>query len=369
MLIIETVTERAVWDGALAQFPTAHLLQSWAWGEFKRLTTGWIPLRLAFKRDGEIVAMISIGVRKAGPVTVMYAPKGPVLDPADADLAQEVVAALEQLAKQQRAIALKIDPDIPLVTGAPGEPEESPHPPGLAWESMLIGRGWRYSSEQIQFKNTIVIDLTPDEDALLMRLSQNTRRKVRVAERDGVTIRAAAESDVPMLYDLYLETGQRDGFLVRPREYYERAWRDFMRDGLCHPLIAEVDGQPVSHVVLYKFGQTCWYFYGASRDVHRDKMPNYLLQWEAMCWAKSQGCTRYDLWGAPDVFEETDSMWGVYQFKRGFRGTVIRTPGAWDYAPNGLAYAAFTQVLPRARALIRRIRHGKPARDKIKPAS
>ncbi len=356
MLTIETVIDRAAWDSALVQFPAAHLLQSWAWGDFKHLTTGWTPLRLAFKRGGHIMAMASIGIRKAGPLTVMYAPKGPILDPADADVSREVLAALEQLARQYRAIALKIDPDIPLATGVPGEADDSPNPHGSAWAAMVQERGWRYSSEQIQFKNSIVIDLTPDEDALIMRLSQSTRRKVRVAEREGVTIRAAAESDVPMLYDLYTETGARDGFLVRPREYYERAWRDFMRDGLCHPLIAEVDGQPVSHVVLYKFGQTVWYFYGASRDIHRDKMPNYLLQWEAMRWAKSQGCTRYDLWGAPDIFDDSDSMWGVYQFKRGFRGTVMRTGGAWDYAPNALAYAAFTQVLPRARALIRRIR-------------
>lgn len=358
-LISEVITDRAAWDAAVATFSGAHLLQSWAWGEFKRITTGWQPLRLAFKRDGRTVALASIGIRKAGPLTVMYAPKGPLFDPTESGLAAELVEALEALARQHRAVALKIDPDIPLATGAPDEPDDSPNPAGVAWQAVLEKRGWRYSDEQIQFKNTIVIDLTPDEDALLMRLSQNTRRKVRVAEREGVSIRAATEADLPMLYDLYVETGTRDGFLVRPRAYYERAWRDFMRDGLCHPLIAEVEGQPVSHVVLYKFGQTVWYFYGASREIHRDKMPNYLLQWEAMRWAKSQGCTRYDLWGAPDVFDDTDGMWGVYQFKRGFRGTVIRTGGAWDYAPNTWLYAAFTQILPRARALLRRLRHGK----------
>lgn len=360
MLTPQLVTDRAAWDTAVASFPNGgHLLQSWAWGEFKRVTTDWQPHRLLFQRDGQTVGLASIGVRNLGPLRVMYAPKGPLFDVNDSRLSAEILSALETFARQQRAIALKIDPDIALATGAPDEPDDSPNPAGVAWQAELQARGWRYSDEQVQFKNTIVIDLTPDEDALLMRLSQNTRRKVRVAEREGVTVRPATESDLPMLYDLYVETGQRDGFLVRPRTYYERAWRDFMRDGLCHPLIAEVEGQPVSHVVLYRFGTTAWYFYGASRDVHRDKMPNYLLQWEAMRWAKSVGCTRYDLWGAPDVFDEADRMWGVYQFKRGFRGTVIRTGGAWDYAPNALMYSLFTQALPRARGLLRRLRHGK----------
>ncbi len=359
-LTLTPITDRAAWDDALAAFPSAHLLQSWAWGAFKHLTTGWSPLRVALTRAGQTqpVALASIGVRRAGPLTLMYAPKGPIFDPADHQTAADVLATLEGLARQYRAIALKIDPDIPQATGVPGEPDDTPNPDGLALHQLLTTRGWRISPEQVQFKNTMLIDLTPDEDTLLMRLNQSTRRKIRVAEREGVHVRAANEADLPLLYDLYAETGARDGFLIRPRDYYERAWRDFMRAGLCHPLIAEVNGQAVAHVVLYAFGRTCWYFYGASSNLHRDKMPNYLLQWQAMRWAKARGCTTYDLWGAPDVFDDSDRMWGVYQFKRGFRAQVIRTAGAWDYAPNPLVYAAFSQALPRVRTFIRRLRHG-----------
>ncbi|MBE0696469.1 MAG: peptidoglycan bridge formation glycyltransferase FemA/FemB family protein, partial [Anaerolineaceae bacterium] len=68
-------------------------------------------------------------------------------------------------------------------------------------------------------------------------------------------------------------------------------------------------------------------------------MPAYLLQWQAMRWAKAHGCSEYDLWGVPDEDEETleagfekraDGLWGVYRFKRGFGGTLVRTAGAWD---------------------------------------
>lgn len=358
-LTVTEITDRDAWNTGAAGFPSAHILQSWEWGEFKHVTTGWKPLRLAFNRDGQTVAMASIGVRKAGPLKIMYAPKGPLMDYSDVELSRQVLDALEQVARRERAVTLKIDPDVPHMLGAPGEDDERPDPRGAAWQNLLARRGWVYSAEQIQFKNTIVIDLTPDEDTLLMRLSQNTRRKVRVAERAGVTVRPATEADLPILYQLYQETGRRDGFLTRPQTYYERAWRDFMRAGVGHALIAEAGGVEIAHVVLYAFGQTCWYFYGASRDLHRDKMPNYLLQWEAMRWAKAHGCTRYDLWGAPDVFDETDSMWGVYNFKRGFRGTVQRHIGAYDFAPNKLLYRAFTELLPRVRSLVRRAKHGR----------
>jgi lipid II:glycine glycyltransferase (peptidoglycan interpeptide bridge formation enzyme) len=105
---------------------------------------------------------------------------------------------------------------------------------------------------------------------------------------------------------------------------------------------------------LFHFGRKCWYFYGASSNEQRDKMPNYLLQWEAIRWAKAHGYAVYDLWGAPDEFNETDGMWGVFQFKRGFRGTVVRHVGAWDYAPNPLLYGLYTQVWPRLLQWMRR---------------
>ena len=73
-------------------------------------------------------------------------------------------------------------------------------------------------------------------------------------------------------------------------------------------------------LILFRFGPTAWYFYGASTAQSRDLMPNHALQWAAMRWAKAAGCTRYDWWGAPDVLDESDPMWGVYRFKQGFGG-------------------------------------------------
>jgi peptidoglycan pentaglycine glycine transferase (the first glycine) len=357
LLTVHTITDRDRWNDTLRTLPYAHVLQSWEWGEFKRETTGWQPLRLAFTRadsaDGQPVAMASVGVRHVGPLKVMYAPKGPALDYSDPALVAAVLDALQAIARREGAVWLKIDPDVVLVSGASGEDNEQPNPVGQAVQAELKRRGWRFSDDQVQFRNTIAIDLTQSEDDLLAAMSQNTRRKVRTGEKKGVTVRDAGLDDLPTLYDLYSVTGARDGFLIRPGAYYLKEWRYLMESGLAHALIAEVEGEPVAHVILFRFGRTCWYFYGASSDQHREKMPNYLLQWEAMRWAKAQGCETYDLWGAPDRFDESDRMWGVYQFKRGFRGTVRQHIGAWDYAPIPLLYTAYTQVMPRIIAWMR----------------
>jgi len=284
----------------------------------------------------------------------MYVSKGPALDYRDTDLFHEVITMLEDRAKSQNAIWLKIDPDVILATGLPDEDDDTPVSTGEDIKQALQSRGWTYSDSQVQFRNTINIDLTQPEDDILMAMSGNTRRKVRTAYKKDVTIRSATLEDLPILYDLYQITGERDDFLIRPFDYYKQAWKTFMQADLAHALIAEYEGEPIAHVILFHFGQKCWYFYGASSNEERNRMPNYALQWEAMKWAKAQGYTTYDMWGAPDVFDESDSMWGVYRFKNGFRGTVTRHIGAWDYAPSQLLYKGYTEVMPRVLNLMRR---------------
>ena len=84
--------------------------------------------------------------------------------------------------------------------------------------------------------------------------------------------------------------------------------------------------------MLFHFGPKAWYFYGMSSNEGRERMPTYLLQWEAIRWAQARGYATYDFWGAPDEFREDAPMWGVYRFKDGFGGTVVRHIGAWTRA-------------------------------------
>lgn len=354
MLIRETINDRQTWNDNLREMPAPHILQSWEWGDFKLRQGGWQPLRWAYKRNDEIVALVNVGMRRVGPFALMYASKGPILRENDPEVFVAILSDLENEAKRQRAIWLKIDPDIIDATGEPGAEDEQADAYGQQALSILRSRRWAFSEDQVQFRNTVILDLTPDEDTILMSMSQNTRRKVRQAEKKGVTIRPGTSADFALLYDLYSGTSSRDGFLIRPYTYYEDAWRTMLAADQAQIFIAEYEGQAIAHVILFRFGARCWYFYGASADAERERMPNYALQWEAIRWAKAQGCTSYDFWGAPDEFNESDRMWGVYQFKRGFRGTATRHIGAWDYSPWPLLYRAYTQGWPRLRALLRR---------------
>jgi lipid II:glycine glycyltransferase (peptidoglycan interpeptide bridge formation enzyme) len=153
---------------------------------------------------------------------------------------------------------------------------------------------------------------------------------------------------------MYKETSQRNEFVIRPQEYYRDAWGSFIEAGLAQPLIAEVEDQAVAMIILFRFGKWAWYMYGASRTIHREDMPNHLLQWEAIQWAKAQGCTTYDMWGAPDELDESDPMWGVYRFKKGFGAELAQHIGAYDYPTSRLGYWLYSVAMPRLLALMRR---------------
>jgi peptidoglycan pentaglycine glycine transferase (the first glycine) len=346
----------ATWDDQIIGLPGAHCLQSKEWAQIKS-AYGWRPIPKIWQDSaGRVIAAALVLERVVSPLRlrVLYVPRGPLLDWEDASLCRHILDDLQFLARRRRAIFIKIDPEVILGTGVPGQPEACERPEGVTIQADLGGRGWRYSQEQIQFRNTVWVDLGGSEEERLARLKQKWRYNLRLAQRKGVSVRTGSPADFPLIYRMYAETSVRDGFVIRPEEYYRTVWHTFMGKGLATPLIAEVEGEAVAGLMLFHFGARAWYLYGMSRQVHREKMPNYLLQWVAMNRAASLGCKTYDLWGAPDSFDETDSLWGVFRFKEGMGGQVIRTLGAWDYPVLPWVYAAYTRLLPRLLNILRR---------------
>lgn len=348
------------WNSLIGVLPETHVLQTWQWAQVKA-RYAWQPMpTLWHDHQGEVAAAAMVLARKV-PVghfmgmQMMYVPKGPLLrDWEDAGLRAQVLGDLRLLARRNRAIFIKIDPDVCAGEGIPGASEATESPTGQAVIADLMSRGWQFSGEQIQFRNTVLIDLTPSEEDLLMNMKQKTRYNVRLAGRRGVEVRVGDISDIGVLSQMYAETSLRDGFVIRDEDYYRTVWETFFQAGMGEPLIAEVEGESVAAVITFRFGGKAWYLYGMSRDMHREKMPNYLLQWEAIRRAKQAGCWAYDLWGAPDEFSESDPLWGVYRFKEGLGGKLVRHIGAWDLAVRPLYYWLYTQIAPRVLDWMRR---------------
>jgi lipid II:glycine glycyltransferase (peptidoglycan interpeptide bridge formation enzyme) len=385
-----------LWNKTIASLPAAHILQTWEWGQFKA-RYGWksIPILWVRGKDGlrsfTGQEELSSGLREQGiagkvaaaaltlsrdiplrglasALRVMYVPKGPLLeDWGDAALRSRVLGDLRLTARRHGAIFVKIDPDVAVGAGIPGVPGAGDNPAGLDVLDSLGALGWQFSAEQVQFRNTVTLDLQQSEEQLLAGMKQKARYNLRLAQRRGVAVRAGGQEDLRLLYRMYAETSVRDGFVIRDEPYYMGLWQTFLKGDpssgdtagcpdrpAAEPLIAEVEGEPIAAIIVFRFARGGWYLYGMSLDVHRERMPNYLLQWEAICRLKAAGCMTYDLWGAPDRFDEGDPMWGVFRFKEGLGGRVVRTVGAWDLPVRPLFYRLYTQTLPRLLELMRR---------------
>jgi len=339
----QTIVTRRTWDTYVANHPSGHLLQTWAWGELKA-RFGWQVVRLALVEEGKIVSGAQVLFRPVPPMfSVAYVPKGPLADWNDNIQVNTLLAGLRRLCRSQRSIFLKIEPHAS---------------DDASLRDTISQYGCAISEFTVQPARTIVVDITPAEEAILAAMKQKTRYNIRVALRKGVVIRTGIADDMPTFFRLMQTTGQRDHFGIHSLDYFRNMFELFAPEQAAL-LLAEVHGEPVAGLMVLSHPPTAYYLFGASSSSHREKMPTYLLQWEAMRWARSKSCQKYDLWGIPDADEEKlesrfvahsqdpSGLWGVYRFKRGFGGRVTRAVGAFDFVYNRPLYWIYRQRMAR----------------------
>lgn len=300
------------WSEFISVHPESHILQDERWGELKA-GFGWKPLRLI---SGDAGAQILFRKLPFG-YSIAYIPKGPVV------FNKPLLDEIEVVCQAQKSLFLKIEP-------YEWEPEH--------YWNELERRGF-IKAASVQPRRTVTISLAISEDELLAGMKQKTRYNIRLAEKKEITIRSS--EDYQAFHTMAMETGERDNFGIHSLEYYLKVKEYFASSNQSNLLMAFFKDKPVAGIIVLRQGKNAWYMYGASTGEERNRMPTYLLQWEAIKWAKEQGCTEYDLWGIPDheeveleaLFTEKqqhDGLWGVYRFKRGFGGTIRRSVGAWD---------------------------------------
>ena len=314
-------------DPNLLSLNTPHLLQSPLWGQFKA-KFGWEPevFRSQSSQAQVLFRKLPLGLSLA------YLPKGPVGEDW-ASLWPQIDAAC----KRRRAVFLQVEPDL----------AEGDLTPDIADQLQ----GFIMEPHTIQPRNTILVDLQVDEEELLAHMKQKTRYNIRLAEKKGVVVRET--NDIQGFYRLMQTTGTRDSFAVHDISYYQQAYDIFSPTGECVLLGAFFENKPLAYLMLFLSGERSWYFYGASDDASRNLMPTYLLQWEAIRWSKAHGATVYDLWGIPDASEaeleeqfmqRSDGLWGVYRFKRGFGGEVVRSAPAFIRVYKPLLYRVYQSI-------------------------
>ena len=351
-----------VWDSFVNAHGQGHFLQSRGWGTLKT-GASWHPLRVALwdTQREQIIAGAQILRRTIAHMPprlgyLAYIPRGPVLDWSQQDddggsassrpgrpqgsplpytsqqdddgswLPELFFSQLLPFLRARGAIALQVE--LPLID----DERQS------QWARQSLNALHFHSVSPVQPARTILLDLMLDEQSLLANMKEKWRYNIRLAARKGVQVRPAqGRQDVQAWYRLLQITGQRDHFGVHSFDYYWRAWQIFAPSEQAQLLLAEYEGQLLAGIFVGYMARQTIYLYGASSNEHRNLMPNYLLQWEAIRWAKAKGATSYDFWGIPETDDADEAMAGVYRFKSGWGGRTVRFAGNYEYVFRPLA--------------------------------
>jgi peptidoglycan pentaglycine glycine transferase (the first glycine) len=331
----------ATWDAAVEANPLGSYLQLTAWARVKAVN-GWRSRRMLDGEDARAVGA-QVLLRRPGPLpwSFAYAPRGPVLgtwEPESIDRFTEL--ARERLRGAGRPSHLRIDPEVERATG---------RDEGDAVTGALTAAGWR-PSPPIQPVSTRAIDLTADEDALWGDLRKKWRQYVNKARAGGVRVVDAGSERLDEFYEIYRETADRAGFLIRAKSAYRDVWDAYGPSGRARLLFAELpDGDAVATLFLVRAGGRVVEPYGGMTQAGGDSRANYLLKWEAIRTSREQGATTYDLWGLAHP--------GIAHFKTGFGGREIHYIGAWDLVLDPLGRRTY-HLAQAARVRVERLRHG-----------
>ena len=329
MITSDPRVERDAWDAFVAAHPSGHFFQSWDWGLLQQSLDAR-PVRIAVGpvadhgRDGYAGAaqlLVFDGSKRFAVV-----PRGPVVDPADAEAMEATIDAMLRACAREGVELLRIEPQ-------------------WAFDAAIVDRlqrvGFAEAKQHIMPPRTILVDLRPSPDDVWNGFHSNTRNRIRLAEKRGVQIRVGTDADVAAFVALTNDTNARHGLRPTRPEMFTKAMELFARRDAMRLYLACDADTILSGIMVFVWGPTATYLWGASASSDRARYlnPNQLLHWAAMRWARERGCTTYDLFGVPDFDRDVlereyatrnGGWWNLYRFKRGFGGVVHRHVGTFD---------------------------------------
>jgi len=257
----------------LSSHDRCNFQQSLEWGKVKESWKN--DVILAEDKNGNIQGSISVLIRKI-PLfgNMMYSSRGPVCDIHDKKVLEKLTAGLKELAKEKKAFVLKLEPDI--------KSDDSEFRNIADELGFKIKDDAKNFADEIQPRYVFRLDLKgKTEEQIFEAFHSKTRYNVRLAQKKGVEVRVGSREDLKEFHKIMIETGTRDGFMIRPLSYFEKMY-DELAPNHMKLLMAYHEEQAIAGIIVIMYGSKSWYLYGASSNSHRNLMPNYLLQWEGI---------------------------------------------------------------------------------------
>ncbi|HDS3908394.1 lipid II:glycine glycyltransferase [Staphylococcus aureus] len=395
-------------DAFVKSHPNGDLLQLTKWVETKKLT-GWYARRIAVGRDGEVQGVAQLLFKKVPklPYTLCYISRGFVVDYSNKEALNALLDSAKEIAKAEKAYAIKIDPDVEVDKGT----DALQNLKALGFKHKGFKEG--LSKDYIQPRMTMITPIDKNDDELLNSFERRNRSKVRLALKRGTTVERSDREGLKTFAELMKITGERDGFLTRDISYFENIYDALHEDGDAELFLVKLDpkeniakvnqelnelhaeiakwqqkmetsekqakkaqnmindaqnkiaknedlkrdlealekehpeGIYLSGALLMFAGSKSYYLYGASSNEFRDFLPNHHMQYTMMKYAREHGATTYDFGGTDNDPDKDSEHYGLWAFKKVWGTYLSEKIGEFDYILNQPLYQLIEQVKPR----------------------
>jgi len=304
----------------ISNHPKGHFVKSMKWVAFKK---PWkFDCIISTDDKGEIRGSMLIILSRVPHTkyTHMYCPRGPVVDDGDIHTLKELCEEAKILGKKYNSYCFSTDPDI--------TDSDTAYLDDLKSAGFIVNNT-KNRPEYLHPLQVFRLYLNGrTEEDIFASFHSKTRYNVRLSERKGVTCRIGTKDDLPEFHKIMIETASRDGFMARSLKYFEDMYDALSPENLRLYLI-EYEEQIISGAVAIYYGDKLWYLYGASSNRERNRMPNYMMQWEMIKWAIEKGCNIYDFRGVMGDVEKS-ALEGLVRFKQGFGSDQVDFVGKLD---------------------------------------
>ena len=298
------ITEEAEWHAHFSRVPFATFSQCWAYGEAKR-AQGRNVRRLLIEANGVPIALCQVlKVQKLGVPLAARIDRGPLFfsSQPSADEARAVFRAIRRACCFPRGGVLLIAPAIKAGDGTV--------PPMLGYRRRSK-HGWR----------SALVDLRKDVGELRKQLDQKWRNSLNKALKSPLALHLpGGTQELDWLIGRHEEHMGEKGFIAHGGGFLRALAAAAPSDIIVAR--AMLNGEPVSGMLLVRFGLFAEYFIGWNGDNGRKHNAGNLLLWHGMLEMKQRGCAWFDLGGY-----ETGEGFG--HFKAGVRGEVYQLAGEW----------------------------------------
>jgi len=235
---------------------------------------------------------------------------------------KEMLTSLKKIGSENNLIFIKMEPNTPTE-------------PNLV---DLMKTSGAVLGKTLFTPTTFWINLKPSEEELLKSFHSKTRYNIRLAQKNGVTVKEdSSETSFKKYLELTRETVNRQGFFAHTEKYHRLMWNILKKAGIAHLFTATYQKEIITTWILFAWKDFLYYPYGASTEKYKNVMANNLMMWEAIKFGKKKKLSTFDLWGR----EEGK---GFTKFKEGYNPQVIEFLGTWDLVINKPLYYIYRLV-------------------------